>query len=111
MNARFDLEPGGVRILRASATGASMGISLNGVVRTESETVELEGVLSPFYAVNGLGSILTRAGEGLIGVSFVMRGPMSRPQIEINPASFLTPGFLREIFRRQTPADLSVDTQ
>ena len=37
-------------------------------------------------------------GEGLVGVTFAVRGPLDQPQFLVNPLSILAPGFLREIF-------------
>jgi hypothetical protein len=39
-----------------------------------------------------------RDGEGLVGVTFAVRGPLDQPQFLVNPLSILAPGFLREIF-------------
>jgi len=60
-------------------------------------------VISPLYLINGIGSILTRRGEGLIGFNFNVRGATDAPQVSVNPLSALTPGMFREIFRRAPP--------
>ncbi len=61
-------------------------------------------MLSPIYFLNGIGSIFTRKGEGLIGFNFNLTGPASQPNVSVNPLSALTPGMFREIFRRPAPA-------
>ena len=52
---------------------------------------------------SGIGSFLTRKGEGLIGFNFTVRGTPGAPQVGVNPLSVFTPGMFREIFRRPVP--------
>jgi hypothetical protein len=65
--------------------------------------MDMQGVVSPFYVLNGIGSFLTRKGEGLFGMNFTLKGPASAPSVGVNPLSLLTPGMFREIFRRPAP--------
>ena len=60
-------------------------------------------MISPIYLINGVGSVLTRPGEGLFGFNYTLRGPVSAPQVGVNPLSILTPGMFREIFRAPPP--------
>ena len=90
-------------IYRSSAVGPSLGISMDGYIDTKRKQLDLQGVLSPFYLLNGIGSILTRRGEGLIGFNFTLRGPLENPKASVNPLSLFTPGMFREIFRRRPP--------
>ena len=90
-------------IYRSSAVGPSLGMSMDGYIDTKRKQLDLQGVLSPFYLLNGIGSILTRRGEGLIGFNFMLRGPLENPQASVNPLSLFTPGMFREIFRRRPP--------
>jgi hypothetical protein len=54
--------------------------------------------------LNAIGGALTpRAGEGLIGFNFTLRGSVDNPVVAVNPLSALAPGFLREMFRRPAP--------
>ena len=69
-----------------------------------TDTLDLRGVLSPLYMLNAIGSVMTRKGEGLIGVNFRLRGPASDPQVSVNPLSALAPGFLRDMFRDPAPS-------
>ena len=55
-------------------------------------------VFSPVYAINAIGSVLTRKGEGLIGFNFDLWGDPDSPKVLVNPFSVLTPGMFREIF-------------
>lgn len=103
VNAQFRLTPNQVIVTQASAIGPGLGISLDGIYSQAAQTMDFQGVVSPFYLINGIGSILTRPGEGLIGFNFNLRGPVDNPQVLVNPLSVLTPGMFREIFRRPVP--------
>ncbi|CUH53485.1 Protein of unknown function [Shimia marina] len=104
--ARFRITPERLIVGEASAVGPSMGISANGSYSFVQSWFDLQGTLSPLYAVNVLGRPVSRRGEGLIGFNYTLRGPSQDPEISVNPLSVLTPGFFREIFRRPPP-DLS----
>ncbi|MGJ8604918.1 MAG: hypothetical protein ACSHXH_12400 [Marivita sp.] len=103
VEARFRLTPDRLYLTRSSATGPSMGISMDGTYALGTGTLDLQGVLSPIFFLNGIGSIFTRKGEGLIGFNFNLTGPASQPNVSVNPLSALTPGMFREIFRRPAP--------
>jgi hypothetical protein len=103
VEARFRLTPRQVVIYQSSAVGPSMGLSMDGVLDLRDKVMNLQGVISPFYFVNAIGSVLTRKGEGLIGINFTLTGPTAGPAVSVNPLSILTPGMFREIFRRPPP--------
>ncbi len=102
-DATFVLTPTAVMIEKGSAIGASMGISLSGLYRADTSQLDMQGVLSPIYLLNGIGAFLTRKGEGLFGFNYTLKGPADDPQVAVNPLSILTPGMFREIFRRPAP--------
>jgi hypothetical protein len=103
VDARFRLTPSQVILAEASAVGPGLGISLDGIYTLATQQVDFQGVLSPFYLINAIGSVLTRRGEGLIGFNFNILGSTSAPQVSVNPLSAFTPGMFREIFRRPPP--------
>ena len=103
VQADFRLTPDEIIVSRSSAVGASLGISMDGYYRNASRTMDFQGVVSPIYLLNGIGSILTRRGEGLVGFAFTLKGPTERPDVAVNPLSVLTPGMFRELFRRPPP--------
>jgi hypothetical protein len=103
VQANFRLTPERLTLYRSSAVGASLGISLDGVYDLGSKNMDMQGVLSPVYILNGIGQFLTRRGEGLFGFNFRLTGPSSGPSVRVNPLSILTPGMFREIFRRPPP--------
>ncbi len=103
VDATFRLTPAQVIVSQASAVGPGLGISVDGTYTLASKEIDLQGVVSPFYLVNSIGSFLTRKGEGLIGFNFNIGGTVAAPQVLVNPLSALTPGMFREIFRRPAP--------
>ncbi len=103
VDAQFRLTPQQVILTQSSAVGPGLGISLDGIYTLASGSMDFQGVISPFYLINSIGSILTREGEGLIGFNFNIYGSASAPQISVNPFSALTPGMFRDIFRRPPP--------
>jgi hypothetical protein len=103
VDARFRLTPSQMIVSQASAVGPGLGISVDGIYTLASKQIDLQGVVSPFYLLNGLGSFLTRKGEGLIGFNFNIVGSTDAPDVSVNPLSVFTPGMFREIFRRPAP--------
>jgi hypothetical protein len=101
--AEFVLTPDAVQITRGSAVGNSIGVSLAGVYGTRDGRLDLQGVVSPIYMLNGIGAILTRRGEGLFGFNYTLRGTKDRVAVSVNPLSILTPGMFRELFRGEPP--------
>lgn len=103
VSANFRLTPWQVIVTQSSAVGASLGVSMDGIYELGSERLDMQGVISPIYVVNGIGAILTRRGEGLFGFNYRIRGTAEDPQVSVNPLSILTPGMFRDIFRRPPP--------
>ena len=103
VESSFQLTPRRVVVSKASAVGTSMGISMDGYYDLASGAMDMQGVVSPFFIVNGIGAIFTRKGEGLVGFNYNLRGTSSDPKVQVNPLSIFTPGMFREIFRRPPP--------
>ena len=101
IDGRFRLTRQRLTLTEGAAVGGSLGISADGIYDMASKQLDFRGVISPIYFVNGIGSFLTRRGEGLFGFNYRMTGTASDPQVGINPLSILTPGMFRQIFRRQ----------
>ncbi len=104
----FRLTPDRITVWDAKAVAPSLGVTLNGTYAPATQALDMEGVVSPVYFVNGifekvpgLGRILGgRDGEGLLGFNYAMRGPAASPQVTVNPLSLFTPGAFRQIFQR-----------
>lgn len=97
--ADFTLTPTTVEVASASAVGASLGVSLRGTYGLVSRRMAFQGVFSPIYAVNRIGSFLTRRGEGLFGFNYSVSGTADAPQVSVNPLSILAPSVLRNLLR------------
>ncbi|MEM6940579.1 MAG: DUF3971 domain-containing protein [Pseudomonadota bacterium] len=107
VEATFRLTPDQLTLTEASAVGSSMGLSMDGTYALASGRLTLQGVVSPVYLLNSIGSIFTRRGEGLIGFNYTLGGTAKDPRVSVNPLSALTPAMFREIFRAPPP-DLPV---
>lgn len=107
VNARFRLSPTRVTLYEGSAVGPSIGLSMDGIYRSDRDRLNMRGVITPVYMLNGVGSILTRRGEGLFAFSYRLKGPADDPSVTVNPLSALAPGVFREIFRGPAPEDPS----
>ena len=103
VEGRFRLTPDSLTLTEGSAVGASMGLSMDGVYALNSGLLNMQGTITPVYLLNGIGSVLTRKGEGLFGFHYTLKGPAKDPSVSVNPLSALTPGMFREIFRAPTP--------
>lgn len=101
--AQFRITPSAVDVSKASAIGASLGVSLAGLYHSDSGQLDMRGVVSPIYLLNGIGAILTRKGEGLFGFAYRLTGDADRPKVSVNPLSILTPGMFRDLFRGPVP--------
>jgi hypothetical protein len=61
----------------------------------------LNNVLS---AIPVFGNLVTsRKGEGILGLTYQMKGNIAEPSILVNPLSMFTPGILRRIFEFGPP--------
>lgn len=104
-----------VEVTNAVLTGNSVGGTMRGFIYTDRRQYDLTGTYVPLFGLNSIfqkiplfGPILGgRDGEGLVGVTFAVRGPLDQPQFLVNPLSLLAPGMFRELFEfraRELPA-------
>lgn len=101
----FTLRPDDIVVQRASAVGPSMSITADGTYDIGTKRMDLQGVISPIYLVNGLfGALFARRDEGLFGFTYRLTGLAADPQVSVNPLSILTPGVFRDIFRKPPPS-------
>ena len=76
---------------------------MNGYYNLKTKVLDMQGVISPLYVINGVGSLVTQKGEGLIGFNFKLKGPSNNVVLSVNPLSALTPAIFRDLFRRPPP--------
>ncbi|MDQ7079892.1 MAG: AsmA-like C-terminal domain-containing protein [Paracoccaceae bacterium] len=111
VDASFLLTPSAVELTKASAVGASMGLTMEGVYDFAGRSINMQGVITPIYMLNGLleqsklfGRLFGKQkGEGLLGFNYTLKGDVNKPRVGVNPLSILTPGLFREIFRQPMP--------
>jgi hypothetical protein len=103
INADFRLSPSQITLREGSAVGASLGLSMDGVFVPDSGAIQMQGVISPVYLLNAVGSVLTRPGEGLFGFNYSITGTAEDPDVFVNPLTALAPAMLRNLFRRAEP--------
>ncbi|HEY0104968.1 MAG TPA: AsmA-like C-terminal domain-containing protein [Rhizomicrobium sp.] len=98
-------------IANARATGPAIGISAAGYIDRPKNDIELKGTLVPLFGINSvLGVIplvgdllISKPGEGIIGLVYSVSGDADEPKISINPLSMVTPGILRRVFEGKMP--------
>lgn len=98
---------GGQFVLHDSyVNGPQLGATLRGNVDFKNKVVDLGGTFIPLYGLNSaLGSIplignllVGRRGEGVVGITYTIRGPAGDPRVLVNPLSMVAPGIFRQIF-------------
>jgi hypothetical protein len=95
-----------IDIADGRASGDSIGGTFTGSYDRDSKKVDISGTLVPLFGLNSvLGSLpvvgnllVSKKGEGILGLTYEMKGNISEPSITVNPLSILTPGILRRIF-------------
>ncbi len=106
LRAPFTVGDGKFRLKDAYMNGPLLGATLRGTVDFKSQTVELGGTYVPLYGLNSalgaiplLGRVLVgRQGEGVVGITFAIKGKLDDPAVLVNPMSVMTPGIFRQIF-------------
>lgn len=107
LDAPFTWRAGTLQLTDAKAHGTSLGLTASGTVEVEAERVDVKGTIVPFYVINSLlgrlpliGELFTggEAGGGVFAATYALSGPLSEPQIWINPLSIVGPGVLRHLF-------------
>jgi hypothetical protein len=106
LRAPFTVGAGKFRLKDAYMNGPMLGATLRGAVDFKAQTVDLGGTYVPLYGLNSalgaipiLGRVLVgRQGEGVVGITFAIKGKLDDPQVLVNPMSVMTPGIFRQIF-------------
>jgi hypothetical protein len=106
LRAPFVVGGGKFRLRDAYVNGPQLGATLRGTVDFKSQTVDLGGTYVPLYGLNSalgaipiLGRVLVgRQGEGVVGITFAIKGKLEDPTVLVNPMSVMAPGIFRQIF-------------
>ena len=98
---------GGQFVLHDSyINGPQLGATLRGTVDYKTKIVDLGGTFVPLYGLNSafgsipiVGNLLVgRRGEGVLGITYKVKGPAADPRVRVNPMSMVAPGIFRQIF-------------
>jgi hypothetical protein len=103
---QFVRRPDRIEVKDGLLAGDTVGGTMRGFIYTQQRQYDLVGTYVPLFGLNSIfqklpifGPLLGgREGEGLIGVTFAIRGSLDHPNFQINPASILLPGAFRELF-------------
>jgi hypothetical protein len=102
----FSQSNGVLTLTGARAYSSSLGFTANGTLDFNAGVCDVEATVVPAYALNTLPSRIpllgrlfsAEKGGGLLAMRAHITGPLTDPQVLVNPLSALTPGFLRNIF-------------
>ena len=106
LEAPFALRNQLLQLGRGRLYGSQLGLTFEGWVNLNNDTLDLGGTIVPLYGVNWtigripiIGQLLRGSeGEGAFAFTYGIRGPLADPAISVNPLAALAPGFLRELF-------------
>jgi hypothetical protein len=107
LRVSFSTGSGQIALESLVANGPLIGVSLRGKADFRTNQLSLGGTYVPLSGLNRALSgipivreLLTGPkGDGVFGITFAVNGPMSEPQVIVNPFSIVAPGLLREIFQ------------
>jgi len=105
-----------VTLRQLRAHGGALGLTAAGNIDIPASSVDVQGTIIPLYGINTvLGKVpivgdlvLGGKGQGLIAITARVTGRLADPQVSVNPASAVTPGFVRgfsDLFTGSSGAD------
>lgn len=115
-SARFErgfanvmLDNGSIAVDSGVVRGTDVGATFQGTVRDQNGNMDMTGTFMPAYGLNRLFGELPIIGvllgngrdRGLLGITFKLTGPFTKPNLTINPLSIIAPGVFRSIFEFQ----------
>ncbi|NVN41910.1 AsmA-like C-terminal region-containing protein, partial [Ameyamaea chiangmaiensis] len=83
----------------------SVGATVQGHVDLDHDALDLNGTLTPAFAVNalpgrlpGVGRLFSpERGGGVLSATYTVTGPIAGPKLHVNPLSVLLPGIFRKM--------------
>ncbi len=101
--------PGDLRLTNGVLRGPVIGATFQGTLYDKQGNMDMTGTFMPAYGLNRLFSEIPIVGillgngrdQGLIGVTFKLKGDADAPVVSINPLSAIAPGIFRSIFEYQ----------
>lgn len=106
VDADIAYEDGLLTIGDGRAQGSALGVTAAGTVDFAGSQAAIDGNLAPSYVINSMlgglpviGEVLvSRPGEGVIGITYSVEGPFDSLTVFANPLSALAPGVFRRMF-------------
>jgi Protein of unknown function/AsmA-like C-terminal region len=125
MEAQMTYANDRVAFTEGSMRGPSLGLTASGAYDMKRDNLDINGVVAPSPLLNlsmlgeipVLGNLLvSRRGEGVVGMTYSINGRVAQPRVGVNPLSALTPGIFRRIFepapaREPAPSSGGAETQ
>ena len=107
LDGQFEYGGGRLTMRNWHAYGSSIGMTATGSIDFDHQTMAIDGVVVPAYAINAvvanipvIGQIFAGGpGGGVFAANYRAEGPMREPRVSVNMLSALAPGFLRNLFR------------
>ncbi|KQZ13086.1 hypothetical protein ASD44_02615 [Mesorhizobium sp. Root554] len=104
--AEIEKGNGYLKLANGILRGTSIGATYQGLFYDQDNNMDMTGTFMPAYGLNRIfgeipivGMLLGNGRDGgLIGVTFRLRGKVSKPELTINPLSVIAPGIFRSIF-------------
>ena len=114
--APFRLQGQRITLEQARLVGSNVGARADGVIDLGTDRLDISGTVAPAYTVNRIlgripivGQILSGSGsDAALAATFSVTGPISQPQVSVNPLAALVPGMIRDLFSTLT-ADATSD--
>jgi hypothetical protein len=111
MKAPFSVGHGQFVLDDSYLRGPLLGASIRGKVDYNARRLSLGGTYVPLQGINAAVCDIPLFGpivagfdcQGVFGITYAIQGPMSQPQVLVNPLSMFTPGILRGIMEMTNP--------
>lgn len=103
--ASFTKTGGHVDIQDGRTAGSALGLTFEGALDFDADTVDVNGTIVPVYTLNSLLGNLPLIGDFLIGpkgggifaATYQATGKIEDPDVSVNPLTALAPGILRDL--------------
>ena len=107
LHAEIEKGTGFLNISRGRLSGGDASAAFSGRVYDRNGRMNVKGTFLPARTLNRLVSNIPILGlafgkgkvNGLLGITFRLRGRYGNPRLEVNPLSIIAPGVFREIFK------------
>lgn len=97
------------KVENGRTSGASIALTFDGYVNTETDDMNISGTAAPLSALNNMirnipivGQLLT-GGGAFLAATYTITGDPSDPTVGVNPLSVLAPGIVRRMLFENTP--------